>query len=43
MNVYYATGAAPTGIVTGDINGDGKPDLAITNQSDNTVSILIDE
>jgi hypothetical protein len=29
-----------TGIVAGDFNGDGKSDLAVTNQLDNTVSVL---
>jgi FG-GAP-like repeat len=27
--------------VTGDFNGDGKLDLAVTNASSNTVSILL--
>jgi hypothetical protein len=27
----YATGSSPQGVVMGDMNGDGKPDLAVTN------------
>src|SRR5579872_3886930 len=37
----YATGATPTGGATADFNGDGKLDLAITNLSSGTVSILL--
>jgi uncharacterized repeat protein (TIGR01451 family) len=36
-----ATGLRPYGIVVGDFNGDGKPDLAIANNDSNTVSILL--
>ncbi len=31
----------PSAMTTGDFNGDGKVDLAITDQHDNTVSILL--
>jgi fibronectin type 3 domain-containing protein len=31
----------PTAVTTGDFNGDGRVDLAITNQGNNTVAILI--
>lgn len=34
------TQAGPSAIATGDFNADGKIDLAITNQGNNTVSIL---
>ena len=37
----YATGSYPWGIAVGDFNGDGKLDVAVTNGSDNTVSILL--
>ena len=37
----YATGTHPSAITTGDFNGDGKLDLAITNQTDNTLTILL--
>ena len=36
-----ATGSGPAGIAIGDFNGDGKPDLAVTNVFDNTVTILL--
>ena len=37
------TGASngPSAMTTGDFNGDGKVDLAITDQNDNSVSILL--
>lgn len=36
-----AAGNGPSGIAFGDFNNDGKPDLAITNTTDNTVTILL--
>ncbi len=38
--VDYATGTNPHGIVIGDVNGDGRPDLAIANKNTNSASIL---
>ncbi len=38
--VSFPTGIEPYGIVIGDIDGDGKPDLAIANSNDNTISLL---
>jgi len=32
---------APVAIATGDLNADGVPDLAVVNQGDNTVSVLL--
>jgi hypothetical protein len=37
----YATGSSPSGIGSGDFDGDGIFDLAIANRDDNTVSILL--
>ncbi|HLY16683.1 MAG TPA: FG-GAP-like repeat-containing protein [Bryobacteraceae bacterium] len=37
----FAVGSAPQAVVTGDFNGDGNVDLAVVNQNDNTVTILL--
>lgn len=37
----FSVGNSPNAIAVGDFNGDGKLDLAVTNQGDNTVSILL--
>ena len=37
----FAVGAGPRTFVLGDINGDGKPDLVVANQSSNTISVLL--
>ncbi len=36
-----ATGKAPFSAAVGDWNGDGKADFAVTNQTDNTVTVLL--
>ena len=36
----YPVGTSPSAIITGDFNGDGKPDLAVANSGSNNVSIL---
>jgi hypothetical protein len=38
--VDFATGSSPTSVAIGDIDGDGKPDLAVTNGASATVSIF---
>jgi hypothetical protein len=38
--VDFTTGNTPISIAIGDINGDGKPDLAVVNTSANSVSVL---
>ena len=38
--VTYNVGKQPYQVAIGDINGDGIPDLAVTNYDDNSVSIL---
>src|SRR5579863_9556967 len=35
------TGVNPSAIVPADFNGDGRPDLAVTNQNDNSVSVVL--
>ncbi|MEG3960519.1 FG-GAP-like repeat-containing protein, partial [Microcoleus sp. herbarium2] len=39
--VTFPTGNNAFGLSIGDINGDGKPDLAVTNINSNNVSILL--
>jgi hypothetical protein len=36
----FATGTSPASVAVGDFNGDGKPDLAIANSMDGTVTVL---
>ena len=36
-----AVGKSPVAIASGDVNNDSHPDLAIVNQTDNTVSVLL--
>jgi hypothetical protein len=38
--VTYPVGVEPWAVVTGDFNGDGRPDLAVANSASNSVSIL---
>jgi gliding motility-associated-like protein len=38
--VDFATGTFPQGVVIGDIDGDGKPDLAVMNRNSYAVSIF---
>ncbi len=38
--VDFVTGIGPSGIAIGDLDGDGKPELAVANYSNNTVSIF---
>jgi hypothetical protein len=37
----FTTGAGPVSAAVGDFNGDGEPDLAVVNQSSNSVSVLL--
>jgi type II secretory pathway component GspD/PulD (secretin) len=37
----FSVGHSPNAVAVGDFNGDGKLDLAVANQGDNTVSILL--
>ncbi|MBC7554343.1 MAG: VCBS repeat-containing protein, partial [Taibaiella sp.] len=36
----FVTGNAPSGMASGDIDGDGKPDIIVVNNSDSTVSLF---
>jgi hypothetical protein len=37
----FATGSYPVSVTIGDIDGDGRLDLAVANRSSNTVSVLL--
>ena len=39
-NIDFPVGQGPNQLVVGDMDGDGKPDLATANSSDNTLSLL---
>ena len=40
--VTFAVGVGPQSVAAGDFNGDGRPDLAVANRVDSTVSLLLD-
>jgi hypothetical protein len=40
-NPPIAVGTTPVAIATGDLNADGVPDLAVVNQGDNSVTVLL--
>ena len=37
----FSVGNSPNALVAGDFNGDGVPDVAVTNSYDNTISVLL--
>jgi FG-GAP-like repeat len=36
----FTTGKSPSRVAIGDINGDGNPDIAVTNYNDNSISVF---
>lgn len=40
LKIDFTTGENPYGIAFSDIDGDSKPDIAVTNQNSNTVSLF---
>ena len=40
-SLHYRAGDRPYSVAIGDLNGDGRPDLATANAGDNTVSVLL--
>ncbi len=38
--VNYAAGTNPEGLAFGDIDGDGKPDIGVSNRNSNNISLL---
>jgi hypothetical protein len=40
-NTYTLTGGSPESVAVGDFNGDGSPDLAVTESDVNTVSVIL--
>jgi hypothetical protein len=41
--IVISVGSLPVGIAAGDLDGDGDPDLAVANQGDDSVSVLMNE
>ena len=38
--VDFATGTGPLSVAIGDVDGDSKPDIVVTNYNSNTISVL---
>lgn len=39
----FAVGSYPSWAAVGDFNGDGLPDMAVSDETSNTVSVLIND
>ncbi len=39
--VFYSTGKNPTAVAIGDLNGDGKPDLVVSDVTSGNVSVML--
>jgi hypothetical protein len=37
----FAAGNFPYAVATGDLNGDGMPDMVVSNSDDNTISVFM--
>src|SRR5205085_2705102 len=37
----FPAGGGPNSVVAGDVNGDGRPDLAVANGNANSLSVLL--
>ena len=38
---YFTSGMQPQAVAVGDLNNDGRPDLAVANTGENKVAILL--
>ncbi len=41
--VAFATGSGASGLAVGDVNGDGFPDIVVTNFNSSTVSVMLND